>query len=83
MLVSCGSCFDILTTTKVDQPRLVNGAWWYFTLDKSFGFASNSSIRQEHADKFDCDNKLNCKDSKRLSWGLGWRLGILLFNILI
>ncbi len=39
MLVSCGSCFDILTTTKVDQPRLVNGAWWYFTLDKSFGFA--------------------------------------------
>jgi len=29
LLVSCGSCLDILTTTTRDQPRLVNGAWWF------------------------------------------------------
>ncbi len=54
LLVSCGSCLDILTTTELDKPRLVNGAWWYFTPDKSFGFAPFSSIRQSTADVFDC-----------------------------
>ena len=81
LLVSCGSCLDILTTTELDKPRLVNGAWWYFRPDKSFGFASSSSIRQSSADGFDCDQDyIICNDSKRLSWflqGSGWRLGSL------
>ena len=80
LLVSCGSCLDILTDTPLDQPRLVNGAWWYFTPDKSFGFAPNSTINQIFVDKFDCDRITwsYCKDSNRLSWYLnddGWRLG--------
>jgi hypothetical protein len=77
LLVSCGSCLDILTTTPHNQPRLVNGAWWYLTPDHSFGFAPNSNIYTNSADTFDCDP---CKDSNRLSWHLhgldgGWRLG--------
>ena len=86
LLVSCGSCLDIVTTTPENQPRLVNGAWWYFTPDKSFGFAPNSTINQIFVDKFDCDRITwsYCKDSNRLSWYLnddgwtgwtGWRLG--------
>jgi hypothetical protein len=82
LLVSCGSCFDILTTTELNKPRLVNGAWWYFTPGISFGFASNSSIKQSYADVFDCEGGyIICNDSKRLSWLLqgsgGWRLDIL------
>jgi len=86
LLVSCGSCLDILIITELNQPRLVNGAWWYFTPNKSFGFAPSSSIKQNGPDGFDCDvdahgNFRNCKDSKRLSWFLnvdgGWRLGLL------
>ena len=87
LLVSCGSCLDILTTTELNKPRLVNGAWWYFTPGKSFGFAPSSSITQSSADIFDCDASLSCKDSNRLSWHLdirtGWRIGnIHLSNIL-
>ena len=26
-LVSCGSCWQVLMTTSLNQPRLVNGAW--------------------------------------------------------
>ena len=40
----------ILTTTELNKPRLVNGAWWYFRPDKSFGFAPSSSIRQYNYD---------------------------------
>jgi len=82
LLVSCGSCLDILTTTELNTTRLVNGVWWYFTPGKSFGFAPSSNIRQSSADIFDCDSGgYNCNDSKRLSWHLhgsgGWRLGLL------
>jgi len=77
LLVSCGSCLDILTTTIRNQPRFVNGAWWYFTPGYSFGFAPNSNINQDAADFFDCAGSI-CQDSNRLSWhlpGYGWRLG--------
>ena len=81
LLVSCGSCLDILTTTELNKPRLVNGAWWYFKPAPSFGFAPSSSIRQLSVDIFDCDSSWNCNDSKRLSWYLlsgytDWRLGV-------
>jgi hypothetical protein len=83
LLVSCGSCLYILTTTILHQPILVNGAWWYFTPGYSFGFAPNSNINQYYADVFDCDSShINCKESNRLSWHLmgadgGYRLGII------
>jgi len=84
LLVSCGFCENVLETTELNQPRLMNGAWWYFTPDESFGFAPNSNIRQASVDGFDCDTNngwKNCKDSQRLSWylggGGGWRLGVL------
>jgi len=80
LLVSCGSCWDILTITKKDQPRLVNGAWWYFTPGISFGFAPNSNILQDgNADFYD-----KYTDPKRLGWhldeGVGCRLGTLTHN---
>jgi hypothetical protein len=73
LLVSCGSCLDILTTSVTNQPRLVNGAWWYFTPPYSFGFAPNSNIKQNNADDHDCHGGylIGCTDSKRLSWNLG------------
>ena len=67
LLVSCGSCFDILTTTKLNT--------WYFTPNSSFGFSSNHLIKQKTADYYDCDDSyINCKDSKRLSWNLAARV---------
>ena len=63
LLVSCGSCLDILTTTETNKPRLVNGAWWYFTPDKSFGFAPSSSIRQYNYDCYDCPD---CNDQSNI-----------------
>jgi len=79
LLVSCGSCLEILTTTELDKPRLVNGVWWYFTPDKSFGFAPSSSIRQYWYDCYGChdcaDDHNICQDSNRLSWKLSYAFG--------
>jgi hypothetical protein len=50
LLVSCGSCLDILTITTENQLRFVNGVWWYFKPGKSFGFATNSNIKQLDVD---------------------------------
>ena len=70
LLVSCGSCLDILTTTPKNQTRLVNGAWWYFTPGISFGFAPDFNINQEpYCDKYDRSN------TKRLSWELAGACG--------
>jgi hypothetical protein len=82
-LVSCGSCWQVLTTTSLNQPRLVNGAWWYFTPNRSFGFAPIYNIKQYFYDCYDCvncnDYTILCSDSNRLSWKLtgdsGSRLG--------
>ena len=83
LLVSCGSCLDILTITDRFVPKLINGAYWYFTPDISFGFSPNSKIDQNYYDCYDCpncnDNSNICTDSNRLSWKLsgytGFRLG--------
>jgi hypothetical protein len=83
LLVSCGNCLNILTPTTINNPNLINGAYWYFTDKKSFGFSPIFSIAQNFVDIYDCPYfPRNCKDSKRLSWSLtgyhgGWRLGIL------
>ena len=84
LLVSCGSCLDILTNTTGNQTRLVNGAWWYFRPGKfwGFGFAPNSNtwhpLREYLKARIDCDKlkgivcgpPRTCQDSNQLSWHL-------------
>jgi hypothetical protein len=71
-----------LTATSTNNPVLNNGAFWYFRFLYSFGFAPNKNISlSPDQDTFDCDSsKINCPDTKRLSWIMysnrgGWRLG--------
>ena len=77
-LISCGDCDSISKRTKLNEARLVNGAYWYFTPGYSFGFAANSIISQDAYAKFDVLNM--ARDESRLSWKLdgtnvGGRLG--------
>jgi hypothetical protein len=79
LLVSCGNCRTVLTETAPNKPVLDNGAYWYLTDRKSFGFAPVYNINQNNPDVYDCKiGWSNCNDDKRLSWNLpgrGWRLG--------
>ncbi len=73
LLVSCGNCHSILSPTPLNQPVLINGAYWYMTDYRSFGFSPIYAIQQRYADAYDCSGIQlveNCTDSKRLSWGL-------------
>jgi hypothetical protein len=72
-VVACVNCLKV-TQTNLNQPQYYDAAYWYFTDNKSFGFAPSSSIYQNIADTFDTGS------NKRLSWHLdkingGWRLG--------
>jgi len=74
LLISCGSCQSILTQTDLNTPRLINGAYWYFTDKKSFGFADSSIISQSSCDTY------GPYDNLRLCWHLsngagGYRIG--------
>jgi hypothetical protein len=85
LLVSCGNCQNVLTATQKNKPVLNNGAYWYLTDKKSFGFSPSYNIKQHSVDWFDCDSDaINCSDEKRLSWNLGggggWRLGKLNYD---
>ena len=76
-LISCGECDSISKKTVINQPNLVNGAYWYFTPGFSFGFATDSRISQIQF-RFDVVNMT--KDDRRLSWIIdgpngGGRLG--------
>jgi len=83
-LISCGRCFDVLTPSPFNQPKLINFAYWYFTDTYSFGFSPSSKIKQNWADQSDCElnapNLFSCTDKYKLSWHLhsnlgGFRLG--------
>ncbi len=74
LVISCGNCLSILTPTQPNQPVLVNGAYWYFANNLSFGYAPNSIISQGQADTNDMGS------NTRISWHIvpgngGWRLG--------
>ena len=74
LLVSCGDCQSILTQTSLNNPTLINGAYWYMTSDKSFGFSDSSTISQNS-----CDTE---GGNFRICWHLsggsgGYRLGSL------
>jgi hypothetical protein len=79
---------QVFTETVRNTPQLINGTYWYYTLDAapavspnlgSIGFAPTSSINQNSADSSNTDDPL------RLSWHLhasngGYRLGTLELN---
>lgn len=75
LVVACGDCYEIMSlNTDYNKPILINGAYWYSTNYKSFGFAPSPIINQ-----FPADTE-NLKSNQRLSWHIdgiygGWRLG--------
>jgi hypothetical protein len=79
LLVSCANCHTLLNSyTVLNQPRLVNNAYWYYTNSLSIGFSPSSSIAQTQ-----CDTNSQA-DGLRLCWHLdlgvgGWRLGSILY----
>jgi len=85
---------QVFTETVVNTPQLINGTYWYYTLDAipdiapnlgSIGFAPTSTVNQNWADVQDINT-----DPLRLSWHLhasgdewaygGFRLGTLNLN---
>ena len=77
ILVSCGRCLQVLSATFVNNPNLVNGAYWYLTPNRSVGFSDIALINQNT-----CDVKFPA-DKRKLCWHLnysfgGWRLGSIL-----
>ena len=69
----------VFATTVLNTPTLENGSYFYFTANKSIGFAPNSTINQNGAD---VENRIPCDAGNgdlRLSWHLegsgGWRAG--------
>ena len=74
LVVSCGLCEVVFRNTSANQPNLHNEAYWYYTHDKSIGYAPISNINQAN-----CDSN-ESSDNKRLCWHFtggagGWRIG--------
>jgi hypothetical protein len=79
LLAAAAPTAQVFTETVLNTPQLLNGAYWYLTLDTgdgqgSIGFAPTNSINQDSADYG------NWTDPLRLSWHLiadtgGYRLG--------
>ena len=94
LLAAAAPTAQVFTETVVNTPQLLNGTYWYYTLDAqpiaiapnmgSIGFAPTSTINQYSADSQDLADPL------RLSWHLhnsgggfsngGYRLGTLQLN---
>ena len=93
LLAAAAPTAQVFTETVKDTPQLLNGTYWYYTLNTSqlfgqnlgsIGFAPTSSITQNSADTSNTDDPL------RLSWHLhefhpalangGFRLGTLQLN---
>jgi alpha-tectorin len=83
ILVSCANCYTLLSSyTLLDQPRLINNAYWYYTASYSVGFSPSNIIVQNTCDYYDVQNSLPL-DPLRLCWHLygggGWRLGSIIW----
>ena len=70
-----GLASDVHKSTVLNTPHLSNGAYWYFTPGKSFGFLSDTDLQQNTT----ADTGTTNPDS-RLSWNLdnshgGFRAG--------
>jgi hypothetical protein len=81
LLAAAAPTAQVFTETVIDTPQLLNGTYWYYTLNVtggnrgSIGFAPTNSITQNWADTKDIST-----DPLRLSWHLqadlgGYRLG--------
>jgi hypothetical protein len=73
-ILACGNCLTITKNTTLNKPQLNDGVYWYNTPSYSIGFASNSYINQNAADRYAVES------DQRLSWHLdrnigGWRVG--------
>ena len=71
---ACGERGEVLRATELNKPHEHNGAWWYNTAGKSFGFAPSGTVNQEIPDIHDQG------DARRLSWNnsgsyAGYRAG--------
>ena len=65
---------EALSETPLNQPKLHENTWWYFTRSYSVGFSESQIINQFTADVLDLQK------NSRLSWHLtenvgGWRAG--------
>lgn len=72
----------VFAATPLNTPTLENGSYFYFTANKSIGFAPNSTIAQNNADTVNSTSNAAACDAGngdlRLSWHLGedgWRAG--------
>jgi len=72
----------VFAATVLDTPTLENGSYFYFTANKSIGFAPNATIEQNNADIENSIDVYGACDAGngdlRLSWHLGgggWRAG--------
>ena len=74
---------SVFTSTTVNTPQLLNGTYWYYTPNTSFGFSPTNVIQQASADVYLCNGNNGADacadDPSRLSWHLGsiggFRLG--------
>ncbi len=41
-IITCENCWSILQITKLNNPSLIKGIYWYLTINLSFGFSINS-----------------------------------------
>ena len=56
---------EVHKITALNTPHASNGAYWYFSPDKSFGFLGNDTLHQATADTG------TTNPESRLSWNLG------------
>ena len=60
---------EALSETPLNQPKLHENTWWYFTRSKSVGFSESQIINQFQADELDLQK------NSRLSWHLTETIG--------
>ena len=70
LVVACGNCRVVATSTIRDSPVFSTSAWFYLTFDYSFGFAPISTIKQSP----DYDSQ-STSDEFRVSWVIDKTLG--------
>jgi len=70
LVVACGNCIAVTSTTVRNVPVYSTSAWFYLTADYSFGFANSSIINQSP----DYDSQDN-NDVLRVSWVIDKTLG--------
>ena len=65
-----GLASEVHKSTVLNTPHLSNGAYWYFTSGKSFGFLKDDTLQQNPA-----GDTGDLNDNSRLSWHLDNSLG--------